>query len=131
MKTENNSNQAPRRSGRGWWAGIAFAIVAVMGLSYAALRFWNKPNETAFAVASAPTESVVIPVEGMSCQACVARVKKTLKDTTGVSEVSVSLEKHEAEIRYESAKTSAEKLVKAIDEMGYKAGIPRAKEKAQ
>ena len=131
MKTETDTNQAARPSGRGRWAGIAFAIVAVVGLSYAALRFWNRPNQTVSAVASVPTEAIVVPVEGMSCQACVARVKKTLKDTPGVSEVRVSLEKHEAEIRYEPAKTSAEKVVKAIDEMGYKAGTPRAKEKAQ
>lgn len=130
MKTETDSNQVARRCGRKRWAGIAFVIVAV-GLSYAALRFRNNSNQTASAVTSVATESVVVPVEGMSCQACVARVKKTLKNTTGVSEVRVSLEKHEAEIRYEPANTSAEKLVKAIEEMGYKAGTPREKEKAQ
>ena len=130
METENDGNQAARRSGRGRRAGMALAIITVVGLSYAALRFWNKPNETASVLASAPEESVVIPVEGMSCQACVARVRKTLKGTAGVSEVRVSLEKHEAEIRYDPAKTSAEKLVPAIDEMGYKAGTPRAKEKS-
>lgn len=81
--------------------------------------------------ASAPTESVVVPIEGMSCAACVARVKKTLKATAGVSEVRVSLEKNEAEIRYEPANTSVEKLAKVIDEMGYKAGTPRAKEETQ
>lgn len=131
MKTENDSNQttqSPVRGGR--WIGVALTIVAVVGLSYGALRFWNKPDQTGIAVASAPTESTVVPVEGMSCQACVARVKKTLKETAGVSEVRVSLEKHEAEIRYEPAKTSPEKLAKVIDEMGYKAGTPKSKEKS-
>src|SRR5690349_7677088 len=122
MKTENGSRQVTQRPGRGRWIGVAFAIFVLVGLSYAAFRFWTKPNQTASVVASVPTESIFVPVEGMSCQACVARVKKTLKDTAGVSQVHVSLEKHEAEIRYEPAKTSAEKIAKVIDEMGYKAG---------
>lgn len=138
MKTENNSSQGVEGPGRARWIGVAVAIVAVVGLSYGALRFWSKPIEPAAApmqaaagVAGSPTESVVVPVEGMSCMACVARVKKTLKETAGVSEVNVSLEKNEAEIRYEPAKTSGEKLAKVIDEMGYKPGTPRLKEKAQ
>jgi len=138
MKTENDSSQAVQGPSRARWIGVVVAIVAVVGLSYGALRFWSKPvepaavsNQTAVVIAGVPTDSLVVPVEGMSCMACVARVKKTLKDTAGVSEVHVSLEKNEAEIRYEPAKTSAAKLVKVIDEMGYKAGTPRVKEKAQ
>ncbi len=74
---------------------------------------------------------VIIPVEGMSCIACVARVRKTLKDIEGVSEVNVSLEKREAEILIEPKKISLEKLTKAIDTLGYRAGIPRVKENTQ
>lgn len=110
---------------------MTLAILLVVGLSYGTLRIWNKPGDQAAPIIPAVGESVVIPIEGMSCSACVARVKKALKETEGVSGVHVSLEKREAEIRYDSTKISSEKLAEAIDELGYKAGPPRAKEKGQ
>lgn len=131
MKTENSSTQVTRGPRQGRWIGFTIAILAVVGLSYGALRFWSKSDQAALANASVAGESVVIPVEGMSCSACVARVKKTLKRTEGVSEAHVNLEKGEAEIRYEPAKISPGKLAKAIDDLGYKAGPPRPKEKDQ
>lgn len=128
MKTENGSNQVIRDPHLGRWIGLTLAIVVVIGFSYGAWRFWSKPDQAAHSNASAAGELVVIPVEGMSCSACVARVKKGLKETEGVSDAHVNLQKGEAEIRYEPAKISPEKLAKAIDELGYKAGPPRAKE---
>lgn len=131
MKTENSTNQVQRGPHQGRWIGLTLAVLAVVGLSYGALRFLGKPDQTAPANVSVAGELVVIPVEGMSCSACVARVKRALKETEGVSETHVNLEKGEAEIRYEPARTSPEKLAKAIDELGYKAGPARAKEKVQ
>ena len=54
-------------------------------------------------------------------------VKKAMKGTEGVSEANVNLERGEVEIRYESAKTSPEKLAATLNGLGYKAGSPRAK----
>jgi len=131
MKTENNTTQVAPTPRQGGWIGLILAILVVAGLSYGALRFWSKPEQATPANVSVAGESVVIPVEGMSCSACVARVKKALKGTDGVSETHVNLEKGEAEIRYESAKISPEKLAKKIGDLGYKAGSPRAKGKDQ
>ena len=131
MKTDNSTNQATRDLPLERWIGLALAVLAVVGLSYGALRFWGKPDQAAPANVSVACESVVIPVEGMSCSVCVARVKRALKETEGVSEAHVNLEKGEAEIRYEPATVSPERLANAIDELGYKAGPPRAKEKIQ
>ena len=110
---------------------LRVALVAFVGLSYGAFRFWHKSDQAASAVQPVVGVSVTIPVEGMSCSACVARVKGTLKAMDGVSEVHVSLEKNEAEIRYQPEKTSPEKLAKAIDELGYKAGTAKSKEQAR
>lgn len=133
MKTGKDGNSVTERAGRGRWIGVTLAIVAFVGLSYGAFRLWHKSDqtETAPAVQLLAGESVTIPVEGMSCSSCVARVKRTLKAMDGVREVHVSLEKREAEIRYQPEKTSPEILAKAIDELGYKAGIPKSKEKVQ
>lgn len=132
METENSSTKAAQsRPGAGRSIGITLVIVAFVGLSYGAFRLWHKSDQATPAVQPLAGASVTIPVEGMSCSACVARVKGTLKRTEGVSEVHVSLEKNEAEVRYQPDKTSPEKLAKVVDEMGYKAGIPKPKEQAR
>lgn len=65
-----------------------------------------------------------IPVEGMSCGSCVARVKRRLKAIDGVAEVDVSLEHRNAVVRYDEAKITPERLAGAIDDLGYTAGAP-------
>jgi Cu+-exporting ATPase len=70
------------------------------------------------------TKAVSIPVEGMSCAACAARVKKTLKNMPGVQTVQLSLEHRNAEVTYLEGQQSPERLVAAINQLGYKAGKP-------
>lgn len=68
--------------------------------------------------------TVTVPIEGMSCGACAARVKKTLKAIDGVREVHVNLEQRNASIEYEQGKVAPERLTAAINGLGYKAGTP-------
>lgn len=67
---------------------------------------------------------VVIPVEGMSCVACVARVKKTLTSIVGVGDVQVSLVEGNARVRFDPSRLAPERLVAAINGLGYHAGTP-------
>lgn len=67
---------------------------------------------------------VQIPVEGMSCAACAARVKKTLASIGGVSEVEVSLAERKARVRFDPSRLSPAQLVAAIKGLGYQAGAP-------
>ncbi len=55
-------------------------------------------------------KTVVMPVEGMSCSACVARVKKALNSIDGVSDVQVNLVERNARVRF------------APSSLGYQAG---------
>jgi copper chaperone CopZ len=48
----------------------------------------------------------------------------------GVVEVEISLEHRNAWIRYVEGKVSPERLVAAINQLGYKAGTPRASDDA-
>jgi copper ion binding protein len=75
--------------------------------------------------ANEKVKTVTIPVEGMTCGACVSRVKKSLRSLDGVTEISVSLENRDATVHYLSDKTSLEQILKAIDDLGYKAGTPK------
>ena len=70
------------------------------------------------------TKEMTIPVEGMSCNSCVASVKSTLKPMEGVEKVAVSLVDRNATIIYNPEKVTPEQVRKAINDIGYKAGEP-------
>lgn len=70
------------------------------------------------------TKEMTLPVEGMSCNSCVAHVKSSLKPMEGVQQVAVSLEKRNATISYDPDKVSPEQVQEAINKLGYKAGEP-------
>ena len=75
-------------------------------------------------VSDPSAKAVTIPIEGMTCASCVARVKKTLKSIDGVVEVEVSLEQRDAQVRYLDTKVSPERLAAAINDLGYRAKTP-------
>lgn len=81
-------------------------------------------NRTAHAASNASSKTVTIPIEGMSCLACMARVSRTLKEIPGVQAVNVNLEHRNARVRYLDGQVSPERLVNAINRLGYKAGLP-------
>jgi copper chaperone CopZ len=74
------------------------------------------------------TRVVTIPIEGMACLACTAKVKSTVKAINGVTEVEVNLASHDARVEYVEGKVSPEELVSAINRLGYRAGSPMAQE---
>ena len=64
-------------------------------------------------------EQVSLPVEGMTCAACVAKVEKTLKNMAGVQEVHVNLLSSKAAVTYASDQTGVPQMVKLIQDIGY------------
>ena len=80
----------------------------------------NKSKQTD--INQADNVFVEVSIEGMSCMACVAKVKKTLSDLSGINEVKVSLENKSATIQYNPQNISLDKITQSIDEIGYKAG---------
>jgi len=74
------------------------------------------------------TKTMIVPVEGMSCPVCAARVKRSLAGIAGVSDVEVSLVQRTARIRYDPRRLSVERLVAAIQGLGYQAGVPAGAE---
>ena len=71
------------------------------------------------------TDSATIPVSGMTCAACSARVQRTLEKTAGVSSASVNLITGSATIDFDPVATSPKRLVEAIRATGYGAELPR------
>ena len=68
-------------------------------------------------------EKVTIPVKGMTCAACQARVQRALQAKPGVLDASVNLMLKNAAIAYDPAMTSPMVLVEAIRETGYGAEL--------
>jgi Cu+-exporting ATPase len=77
------------------------------------------------------TESLTLPVLGMSCAACQHHVEAALRSTAGVESARVDLMAHRASVVFDPAITAPEQLVEAIREAGYDAVLPRADASAQ
>jgi Cu+-exporting ATPase len=74
--------------------------------------------------------TVRIPVTGMTCAACQARVQRTLQQQPGVVDAGVNLMMHDATVRYLPDSTSPEQLIDAIRATGYGAELPPAEQSA-
>jgi copper chaperone len=64
-------------------------------------------------------ETVTLKVDGMSCSHCVNAITKAVGALKGVSDVKVSLEAGTAEIRFDSANVSLDRIKEEIDDQGY------------
>jgi Cu+-exporting ATPase len=70
-------------------------------------------------------EKVTLPVTGMTCAACQARVQRVLEKTPGVAEASVNLLLNSATVSFDPAVTSPERLVDVVRGTGYGAELPQ------
>jgi Cu+-exporting ATPase len=69
------------------------------------------------------TQSIRIPVTGMTCAACSARVQRTLQKQPGVADANVNLMMKTATVRFDPRTVTPENLVEAIRETGYGAQL--------
>jgi Cu+-exporting ATPase len=77
-------------------------------------------------VAEPQTESLTLPVLGMTCASCQHHVEEALRSTAGVESARVDLMAHKASIVFDPAVARPEAMVEAIREAGYDAVLPRA-----
>jgi Cu+-exporting ATPase len=80
------------------------------------------PETTKKESGSHGTERIDLPVTGMSCAACSARVENTLSKIDGVESAGVNLAAEKATIIYNPLKTGADLFIKTIEGLGY--GVP-------
>lgn len=108
----------------GVWSATMIAALAISHPYLAA-----KPS-TATNAAYAPKASVVLNIEGMTCNACATRIQDTLSDLKGVHSANVEYETKKAVITYDPALVQPEKLVNRVNEIGYSVAIAQ-KEKGE
>ncbi len=68
-------------------------------------------------------ETLRIPVTGMTCAACSARVQRALEKQPGVADANVNLMMKSATITFDPASVSPEALVATIEDTGYGAAL--------
>ncbi|HLY40084.1 MAG TPA: heavy metal translocating P-type ATPase [Terracidiphilus sp.] len=78
-----------------------------------------------------PTESLTLPVIGMSCAACQHHVEEALRATPGVESARVDLMAHRASIVFNPSIAQPQSLVEAIRGAGYDAVLPRAGQQSE
>ena len=71
------------------------------------------------APAWAATKTVTLSVTGMTCATCPITIKKALNKVEGVENIEVNLEKKEALVTFDDAKTTVEALLEATKNAGY------------
>src|SRR5688572_11035830 len=82
-------------------------------------------NESAHSHAG-ELERCDLPIEGMTCAACASRIEKRLAKQPGVGSAHVNFATKTATVKYDAAATDAGVLAKAVEDLGYKAILPRA-----
>jgi len=65
------------------------------------------------------TETLNLPVRGMTCGGCARTVEKKLSATPGVTNVTVDLEGGSATVEYNSGLVKPEVLADAVRQLGY------------
>ncbi len=64
------------------------------------------------------------PIQGMTCGNCLRHVEQALKNLSGISQLEVNLDKHEARVEYDSTLLTREAMASALNDAGYTMGEP-------
>jgi len=78
-----------------------------------------------------PIKRYQLPVRGMSCAACVARVERTLQKMEGVSNVSVNLAGEKAYFDLDENSNTLAAVAQKVNESGYELLLPPSGDAAQ
>jgi len=66
-------------------------------------------------------EKLDLQIEGMHCGSCAVGIQMLLSQMEGVKSIEVSYENKRGIVEFDPAKVTKEQMVKAIEELGYKA----------
>ena len=103
----------------------AGCVAALAAFPHYAGVLWGdvtSADATALAASRSDGESIaVFSVEGMTCAGCAVGMKATLEREEGVARAEVDYERAIAQVHFDSEKTTVERLIAAIGELGYSA----------
>jgi P-type Cu+ transporter len=70
------------------------------------------------------TKKISVPVEGMTCASCVARVEKAISKVEGVRNVAVNLATEKATFEFDPSVADINKITEIVEDAGYKMVLP-------
>lgn len=82
-------------------------FIATVALSLLSAASWAAPK------------AVTLSIPGMDCPTCPITIKKALGRVPGVSGIEVNLERREASVTFDDAKTNIAALTQATENAGY------------
>lgn len=68
---------------------------------------------------------ITMPVKGMTCASCSARVQKGVSEVVGVSRVAVNLATDSMRVEFDSTQTSLADIAQKVAAIGYEAVVPK------
>lgn len=111
---------------------IAFALIGIPvalaceGEEGASGSHCNMPQTASTAALPEGGTKTTLTVEGMHCGSCADKVHAALMGVPGVTGAQVELTDGKANIAYDPAKTSPEKLAEVVTKAGFKATAPKS-----
>ena len=66
-----------------------------------------------------PLKRITLPIQGMTCASCVVHVEGGLNGVDGVEKATVNLANERATVQFDPGKTSVDKMVAAVRDVGY------------
>ncbi len=82
-------------------------------------------NDVANIENNSVTNMLSLPVKGISCASCVAKIEKSLVRLLGVLDVTVNLAAERADIQYQTAELSPQQIIEAVENLGYQVEVER------
>ena len=71
-------------------------------------------------------KKVSLDIGGMHCNSCASGIQMVLQSTDGVINASASYDSKKGEVEFDEEKTNVDSIIKAIDQLGYKATAQEA-----
>ncbi|RPI72840.1 MAG: heavy-metal-associated domain-containing protein, partial [Ignavibacteriales bacterium] len=68
-------------------------------------------------------KKISLPVEGMTCASCVARVEKALKKVDGIEDVNVNFATEKVSLSFDPKMVDEKKISSVVEDAGYKIDV--------
>lgn len=120
--TESSVNLATEKARVSWSAPATLSSIAaaVEKAGYGVAEVVEPPPMVTAAPVSPDGDTVVLPIEGMTCASCVRRVEKAIGRVDGVQTVAVNLATEQATVLAPGVPREA--LAAAVEKAGYRVG---------
>ena len=107
-----------------WMLWLATTATVLLLAAGQVLSSVGDPQQSEVNIAVAHTRTVILTIEGMTCDSCAVSSRVALMRLDGVKDARVSFPEKRAVFTYVPEKVSPQQMVEVINGLGYKASVP-------